>query len=353
MGEVDYAAIRFLFIGAITASLIFSVGIISLGVWILADASLLSFWLNKIVITDYGALTVSLRVSSYMPIGLGLVATISFGLGLLHVLRGGKALLVAYMVFTAIAIVLEIVLAIVPMGMWRTVETELPTYMKSTLQSEYRGISEGSDYPNSIIWDVMQIQLECCGYNGPSDFTTSYGTYASLWHNQYRHYKADGVTYSGVDYMFPVSCCKFSDKSITAKQDFANYESYVGNKQCPVTGVDYHSNSCQEPMKSYVYVYFSVILAASIVMLVVHSVSIFLSAYLFKKRLVPAGRYRPMSSVSSSLGLRSTNSGKVSPLSWHPRGGGAAASSTRPGYARPATFSVSDGRSNPPYVGRW
>lgn len=122
---------------------------------------------RNISVVDYGA---------YILVGVGAAIVLQSLIGTIGTLMGccgnkqARCCLITYGVLVLAVIVVEIVAAVLILHVYHgDVEKEVEAFMNSTIERDYK-----PDNPTAVtvLWDHMMTQLECCGVQGYTDFTS-------------------------------------------------------------------------------------------------------------------------------------------------------------------------------------
>lgn len=228
---------------------------LGLGIWVLVDkASMLTLTRMTPISSVNDSVNVIglLEGAAYGFIaGGGAVFIIAF-LGCCGAIKEIKIFLYIYAFLVFLILGAEIAAGVVAYFFKDKVESELKTFLNSTIVYKYEGLTYNSGSvlsPSSDIlsvgWDAAHVGFDCCGMNNHTDFTD----YATVWNNKY-NFTYGGSTYS-ISAKVPVSCCKIVDKS-KFPGDLANLQ-FVNISECLTNPTDYTTNTagCYPTIRSW------------------------------------------------------------------------------------------------------
>lgn len=158
--------------------------ILGVGIWMIADKNIGSYFevLNIDTHDQY------FKYASYILIAFGVFVFLVGFCGCCGAIRGSKCLLGMYIFFLFIIFAGELAAGIVMIIYKVEVEDKIDTLLKESVKNKYSSSTTITD-----AWNVVQIQLDCCGGLGPDDYMNSF---------------FDNTTTSEL----PKSCCKLTNR---------------------------------------------------------------------------------------------------------------------------------------------
>lgn len=164
------------------------------------------------------------KYSSYILIAFGIFVFLVGFCGCCGAIRGSKCLLGMYIFFLVIIFAGELAAGIVMIIYRVQVEEKIDTLLKESVKDNYLKSSTITD-----AWDVVQIQLDCCGGAGPDDYQNSY---------------YDNVTVSEL----PRSCCVLSNRDEAVDDPRKAIPENVAGCQNKTMTQYYHTEGCKEEL---------------------------------------------------------------------------------------------------------
>jgi len=139
--------------------------VLGVGVWMIVDKNIGSYF----DIVNIDTHDKYFRYSAYMFIAFGVFVLLVGFCGCCGAIRGSKCLLGLY-IFFLFLIFSGLLAAGVLMIVFKVqLESKLLSTLKKSIATEYHKSTTITD-----AWNIAQIQMDCCGGAGPTDYNNSY-----------------------------------------------------------------------------------------------------------------------------------------------------------------------------------
>lgn len=138
--------------------------ILGVGVWMIVDKNIGSYFevLNIDTHDQY------FKYAAYILIAFGVFVFLVGFCGCCGAIRGSKCLLGMYVFFLALIFAGELCAGILMIVYRVKIEDKLDDTLKESIKEKYKASTTLTD-----AWNVVQVQLECCGGTGPEDYENS------------------------------------------------------------------------------------------------------------------------------------------------------------------------------------
>ncbi|KAL4225545.1 hypothetical protein ACF0H5_016233 [Mactra antiquata] len=165
--------------------------ILGVGIWMIVDKNIGSYFevLNLDTHDQF------FKYAAYILIGLGVFVFLVGFCGCCGAIRGSKFLLGLYIFFLVLIFAGELCAGVLMIVYRVQIEDKIDDALESSIKKEY-----GESVTITDAWDVVQVQLDCCGGNGPNDYVDS--KFVNKQSEQ----------------MIPLSCCVLTNKG-TAEEN--------------------------------------------------------------------------------------------------------------------------------------
>ncbi|XP_054018142.1 CD82 antigen [Dryobates pubescens] len=141
--------------------LILGAVILGLGIWVLADKT------SFIAILQMSS--PNLKTGASILIGVGLVTMLMGFLGCLGAVKEIRCLLGLYISCLLTILITQVAAGLVIYFQKQTLKDELASVVQDLIE-DYDPKAEGQKKDLQEVWDYVQKQLSCCGWNGPQDW---------------------------------------------------------------------------------------------------------------------------------------------------------------------------------------
>ncbi|XP_060573901.1 CD82 antigen-like [Ruditapes philippinarum] len=185
--------------------------ILGVGVWMIVDKNIGSYF----DVLNMDSHDQFFKYAAYILIAFGVFVFLVGFCGCCGAIRGSKCLLGLYVFFLFIVFAGELCAGVLMIVYKVEIEDKLDTTLTNSIKEKY-----GTDSETTLTgsWDVVQIQLECCGGVGPEDY--------------------DGSKYVGAKTRnLPPSCCVLSNMK-EAEED-------------PTKAMPKNDTNCKDKMEGY------------------------------------------------------------------------------------------------------
>ncbi|KFV69317.1 CD82 antigen, partial [Dryobates pubescens] len=135
--------------------------ILGLGIWVLADKT------SFIAILQMSS--PNLKTGASILIGVGLVTMLMGFLGCLGAVKEIRCLLGLYISCLLTILITQVAAGLVIYFQKQTLKDELASVVQDLIE-DYDPKAEGQKKDLQEVWDYVQKQLSCCGWNGPQDW---------------------------------------------------------------------------------------------------------------------------------------------------------------------------------------
>lgn len=208
--------------------------ILGVGVWMIVDKNIGSYFevLNLDTHDQF------YKYSAYILIAFGVFVFLVGFCGCCGAIRGSKCLLGFYIFFLIIILLGEAAAGILMIVYKLEVEKKLDATLKKSITEQY-----GESTTITDAWNVVQVQLECCGGLGPNDY--------------------NGSKYDDKQSMIlPPSCCVLTNKD-KAFED-PNSALPVNATLCLEMQGEYHTKGCKEGLKDWAAKHIGILIGVAI-----------------------------------------------------------------------------------------
>lgn len=198
--------------------------ILGIGIWMVVDKNIgIYFKVLQLDVTDQ-----FFKISAYILIAFGVFVFLVGFCGCCGAIRRSKCLLGMYIFFLVLIFAGELAAGIVMIINKVKIENQIDTTLKKSITEIY---NESSTITEA--WDIVQIQLGCCGSTGAVDYNNS------------------KFETSNPEFKIPLSCCVLTNKNV-AKND--PWKAEAKNKTLcmneEVIGF-YHEQGCKDGLLNW------------------------------------------------------------------------------------------------------
>lgn len=210
--------------------------ILGVGIWMIVDKNIASYF----EVVNLDSHDKFFRYSAYILIAFGIFVFLVGFCGCCGAIRGSKCLLGMYVFFLVLIFAGELAAGILMIVYKVKIEEKLDNTLKESIQSKY-----GESTTITDAWDIVQIQLDCCGGMDPGD---------------YKYSKFDNNSNT----VLPKSCCVLSNK---AKAEENPKEAVAQNySECVnMTSINYyHTQGCKQGLLDWAKKHSAVLIGVGI-----------------------------------------------------------------------------------------
>lgn len=213
--------------------------VLGIGIWFLVDEDISS----RIEIVNIDSGDQYFKYAAYLFIAFGAFVFIVGFAGMCGAVRGSKCLLGFYIFFVLIIIFAEIAAAVLLILYRVEVEDNIVTLLQKNIKEKYN-----AEQSVRTGWDITQIEFECCGAVGPTD-------------------------YENVTTTVPKTCCVLTDKDAALKDPSTAAAS--DQTKCNAKEANFiHSNGCKDSLKDWAMKHSAIIFGVGIGIAVLEIISI-------------------------------------------------------------------------------
>jgi uncharacterized membrane protein len=225
--------------------------VLGIGIWLLVDDGASKYF--EIISVDTTETLVRTAIIIFIVIG-GIAFVVGF-CGCCGACKECSTLLLIYVVIVVLILLLQIAAGILAAVYKTEVEDKLKSSMEKTVGERY-GTEEYDSLTSA--WDFMQVEFECCGANGYTDWNNS--TYRSM---------NDSTTY-------PLTCCKLANKDYQNPIAENETQCLAGNSN------SIYQEGCYDAFKKWVDDRVVVLIAVAFALLAIQVLAIIMACCLRK-----------------------------------------------------------------------
>lgn len=194
--------------------------ILGVGIWMIADKNIGSYFevLNIDTHDQY------FKYSSYILIAFGIFVFLVGFCGCCGAIRSSRCLLGMYIFFLVIIFAGELAAGIIMIIYRVQIEDKIDVVLKKSVKENYKRSTTITD-----AWNVVQIQLDCCGGAGPDDYVYSF---------------FDNTTQDEL----PASCCVLTNRDKAVENPNEAIPENVSGCLNKTSTQYYHNEGCKEAL---------------------------------------------------------------------------------------------------------
>jgi len=206
------------------------IGVVAVSLWLLFDENLYLQTMSD-QRADY-------YLGAYIILGIGGLVTIMGFLGCCGAWKESPWMLGTFFAFLVIILFAEVTTGVMVYFHETNYEKLVDTSIQSTVKHKYTD----NDTTTQKTFDMIQEGLECCGYEGPGDWSRSiYNNY------DFSGQEIGGIKHQGATFKIPRSCC-VTPESVVCRQTVRDATLATNGK---FTSSNIYTDGCAQKMKSF------------------------------------------------------------------------------------------------------